>query len=190
MQQVCEWQLLLFLPLERGSPPAYIGARWCGEAPWFHTGPDRPSASPEFPTCISATPTPRGRLFSLLVEGEDDQWVGLCVRLWPHIHSQYEESIVTITEEHVPDPQDWGPGQRPGKGTHEPFSHVEDWVDLVFLQMAVGYGGDATQQSKQDLPIKLYSFLKSDTGRKRWTKRRTKTTRSHCLLLFELKSET
>lgn len=81
-----------------------------------------------------------------------------------------ERLFVTITEEHVPDPQYWGPGQRPGKGTHKPLSHVEDGVDLVFLQVAVGYGGDATQQSKQDLSIQLYSFLKNDTGRKRWTK--------------------
>lgn len=88
-----------------------------------------------------------------------------CLTLAPH--RQWEWETVTITEEHVPDSQNWSPGQGPGKGTHKPLGHVEDWVDLVFLQMAVGYGGDATQQSKQDLSIELYSFLKSDTGKKR-----------------------
>lgn len=159
---------MLFLPLERGSPPAYIGARWLGEVPWFHTGPDRPSASPEFPTCTSAAPNPRGRLFSLLAEGEEDRRMFEYLTLAPH--RQWVWETVTITEEHVPDSQDWSPGKGPGKGTHKPFGHVEDWVDLVFLQMAVGYGGDATQQSKQDLSIELYSFLKSDTGKKEWTK--------------------
>lgn len=59
-------------PLEQGSPPACTGARWPGVVPWFHTGPGRPSASPAFPTCTSAAPNPRGRLFSLLAEGEED----------------------------------------------------------------------------------------------------------------------
>lgn len=48
------------------------------------------------------------------------------------------EAIVTVTEEHVPDAQHRGPGQRPGEGTHKPFGHVEDGVNLVFLQMAEG----------------------------------------------------
>lgn len=48
------------------------------------------------------------------------------------------EAIVTVTEEHVPDTQHRSPGQRPGEGTHKPLSHVEDGVDLVFLQMAEG----------------------------------------------------
>ena len=48
------------------------------------------------------------------------------------------EAIVTITEEHVPNTQHGSPRQRSGEGTHKPFSHVEDGVDLVFLQMAEG----------------------------------------------------
>lgn len=92
---------MLFLPLEQGSPPAYIGARWLGEVPWFHTGPDRPSASPEFPTCTSAAPNPRGRLFSPLAEGEMRMFDYLSVAP----HRQWVEEPVTITEEHVPDSQ-------------------------------------------------------------------------------------
>lgn len=45
---------------------------------------------------------------------------------------------VTVTEEHVPDTQHGGPWQRSREGTHKPFSHIEDGVNLVFLQMAEG----------------------------------------------------
>jgi len=65
----------------------------------------------------------------------------------------------TITEEHVPDPQHGGPGQGPGEGTHEPLRHVEDGVDLVLLQVAVGEGAHPAQEGKQNLPVQLYSFL-------------------------------
>lgn len=73
---------------------------------------------------------------------------------------------LTVAEEHVPNPQDRGPGQGPGEGAHEPFGHVEDGLHLVFLQMAVGYGGDAPQQSKQDLSIELDRFLRRVRGEK------------------------
>lgn len=76
-----------------------------------------------------------------------------------------QQASVTVTEEHVPDAQHGGPGQRPGEGTHKPLSHVEDGVDLVFLQMAEGQWGDASQHGEQDLSIQLYGFLKMDTDR-------------------------
>lgn len=60
---------------------------------------------------------------------------------------------LTLTEEHVPHTQHRGPGQRSREGTHEPLCHVEDRVNLVFLQMPVGHRGHALEQSEQDLAV-------------------------------------
>lgn len=85
------------------------------------------------------------------------QWVeGMCRDT---IEKPVPETV-TITEEHVPHAQNWCPRQGSGEGTHEPLGHVEDGVNLVFLQMSESKRGNATQQSKQNLAVQLNRFLK------------------------------
>lgn len=66
---------------------------------------------------------------------------------------------LTLTEEHVPDAQHRGPRQRPGEGTHEPLGHVQDGLQAVLLEVAVGRGRHLMQQGVQDLPVQLDGLL-------------------------------
>ena len=70
---------------------------------------------------------------------------------------------LTLAEEHVPDAQHGGPGQRAREGAHEPLRHVEDGLDLVLLQVSVGHGRHALQQGELDLPVQLDGLL--ETGK-------------------------
>ena len=67
--------------------------------------------------------------------------------------------VLTLAEEHVPDAQHTGPGQRAGEDAHEPLCHVEDGVDLELLQVAICHGTHAPQQGEEDLPVQLDGFL-------------------------------
>lgn len=71
----------------------------------------------------------------------------------------------TVTEEHVPDAQHRGPRQRPGEGTHEPLGHVQDGLQVVLLEVAVGGGRHLVQQGIQDLPVQLDGLLWRRQGR-------------------------
>lgn len=68
-------------------------------------------------------------------------------------HPESEMASLTLAKEHVPHAQDGGPGQRSGEGTHEPFSHVEDGVDFILLQVPVCHGTRALEKCEQDLTI-------------------------------------
>ena len=75
-----------------------------------------------------------------------------------------EEDLDALAEEHVPDAEDGGPGQRPREDAEEPLGHVEDWLHALGLEVAVDPGGDPLQQPEQDVPVKL-DGLHAGTGK-------------------------
>ena len=66
-----------------------------------------------------------------------------------------EEDLDPLAEEHVPDAQHRGPGQRPREDAEEPLGHVEDWLHPLALEVPVDPGGDPLQQPEQNIPVKL-----------------------------------
>ena len=48
-----------------------------------------------------------------------------------HCQSNLKLHFHAFKEEHVPDPQHCGPGQRPREDTHKPFGAVEDRIESL-----------------------------------------------------------
>ena len=74
-----------------------------------------------------------------------------------------EEDLDPLAEEHVPDAEDRGPGQRPREDAEEPLGHVEDRLHALGLEVPVDPGGDPLQKPEQDVPVKL-DGLHAGTG--------------------------
>ena len=59
----------------------------------------------------------------------------------------------SLTQEHVPDSEDWWPGQSSGEDAEEPLGHVEDGFNTLTLQMSVDPGSNSLEQTKQNVSV-------------------------------------